>query len=387
MSIDERNDVIDVFKQESDILISTDAGGEGLNLQFSNCVINYDLPWNPMKIEQRIGRVDRIGQQRDVVAFNFILTDSVEARVREVLEEKLSAILKELGVDKYSDVLDGEQAEINFTDAYMKTIRDPKNSQFAASAAEDDFKRQVNNSIKIRELIQEDKDLSGLVGMDTGFDLEASLRSMLAYYECSMGKSISPIENYNITDPIITQHLHRQIAFVTDDYAPVLLIKDFPNEKGYFVLWDLSVSSDENSRRIIPVFINDDYILRPLAGKKIWDAILDESNTLTVTGKERLSPEQFDQIKDISREFAYDTFIELKDETVKRRDETHRKYNYALNLRIEAAERIGIENIRKHKLSRLENEKASVEHEYERGKTIFPEFCPVLLVRMEGGHA
>ena len=66
LSIEERNIVLAEFRETTNILISTDAGGEGLNLQFSNCVINYDLPWNPMKIEQRIGRVDRIGQQRDV---------------------------------------------------------------------------------------------------------------------------------------------------------------------------------------------------------------------------------------------------------------------------------------------------------------------------------
>jgi SNF2 family DNA or RNA helicase len=77
MSIEERNAVLQEFKTETDILISTDAGGEGLNLQFSNCIINYDLPWNPMKIEQRIGRVDRIGQQRDVIVYNFILADTV----------------------------------------------------------------------------------------------------------------------------------------------------------------------------------------------------------------------------------------------------------------------------------------------------------------------
>ena len=89
-------------------------------MQFSNCIINYDLPWNPMKIEQRIGPVDRIGQQRDVIVYNFILADTVENRVKAVLEEKLSVILKEIGIDKYSDVLDSETAELNFTDAYMK---------------------------------------------------------------------------------------------------------------------------------------------------------------------------------------------------------------------------------------------------------------------------
>ena len=104
MNIEERNEAMLEFKNNTSIFISTDAGGEGLNLQFANIIINYDLPWNPMKIEQRCGRADRIGQQRDVHIYNFIVSDTVENRVREVLEEKLSVILKEMGVDKYSDV-------------------------------------------------------------------------------------------------------------------------------------------------------------------------------------------------------------------------------------------------------------------------------------------
>ena len=102
MSIDGRNEALAEFRDKTNIFISTDAGGEGLNLQFSNIIINYDLPWNPMKIEQRCGRADRIGQKRDVHIYNFIIEDTVENRVRQVLEEKLSVILKEMGVDKYS---------------------------------------------------------------------------------------------------------------------------------------------------------------------------------------------------------------------------------------------------------------------------------------------
>ena len=117
MSIEERNEALREFREKTSIFISTDAGGEGLNLQFSNIIINYDLPWNPMKIEQRCGRADRIGQKRDVHIYNFIITDTVENRVRDVLEEKLSVILQEMGVDKYSDVLDSEVAECDFTDA------------------------------------------------------------------------------------------------------------------------------------------------------------------------------------------------------------------------------------------------------------------------------
>jgi hypothetical protein len=387
MSIDERNDVLDIFRTVSDILISTDTGGEGLNLQFSNCVINYDLPWNPMKIEQRIGRVDRIGQQRDVIAYNFILTDTIEARVREVLEEKLAAILKELGVDKYADVLDGEAAEINFTAAYMRSIQNPKNIKYAASAVEDDFKRQVDNTIKIKELISDPKDLHALAGADSGFDLDASLRAMLAYYELGAGNPVPPIERYSISDPRITRHLSAEIEFSAYSHTPVLVIRDFPNEKGYFLLWELSVSSDQQSRRFIPIFINDDLILRPLAGRKIWDAILDDQNALTVTGSERLSSELLEDLTGASRDYAYNAFITWKEDTEKRRDETFRKYMYALNLRIDAAGRIGIENIRDHKLSRLAMEKTAAEKDYLTAKAIFPEFKPVLIVRMEDSNA
>jgi len=100
MAMDERQRVQRTFAQEARILISTDAGGEGLNLQFCHVVINYDIPWNPMRLEQRIGRVDRIGQAHVVRAANFICEDSVEYRVREVLEEKLAIILDEFGIDK-----------------------------------------------------------------------------------------------------------------------------------------------------------------------------------------------------------------------------------------------------------------------------------------------
>jgi hypothetical protein len=127
-------------------------------------------------------------------------------------------------------------------------------------------------------------------------------------------------------------------------------------------------------------------ILRPIAGKRIWDAILDEKSVLTVVGKEHIVHERMELLSETSRGFAYDTFISLKEETERRRDETYRKYMYALNLRIEAAERIGIENIKKHKLEHLAIEKITAEEEYQLSKTIFPEFRPVTIIRMEDSN-
>jgi superfamily II DNA/RNA helicase len=82
------------FSQDVRVLVSTDAGGEGLNLQFCHVIVNFDMPWNPMRIEQRIGRVDRIGQRHVVRAINFVLEDTVEHRVRQVLETKLEVIAR-----------------------------------------------------------------------------------------------------------------------------------------------------------------------------------------------------------------------------------------------------------------------------------------------------
>ena len=383
MSIEERNAVLQEFKTETDILISTDAGGEGLNLQFSNCIINYDLPWNPMKIEQRIGRVDRIGQQRDVIVYNFILADTVENRVKAVLEEKLSVILKEIGIDKYSDVLDSETAELNFTDAYMKSIRNPKNIELNIRPVEEDLKKQVQNTMRIKDLIKEEKDLASMIGTNSAFDFEAALRQMVTYYENYKGNPYLPIENFSINDPVIAGHLNKEIEQDLGGQLLNVSIKDFPNEKGYFMLWRISLTPDSQGQKIIPIFINQDFILRPMAGKKIWEAILDKDRVITVCEGEKIDIETQNKLRTASQEFAYDTFLTLKAELEKRNEETYRKYLYALNLRIEAAQRIGIENIRRHKLMALSREKAEIEANYLAGKKFCPDFKPVLIVHME----
>ena len=125
MDLDARTQAQLAFSQDAQILISTDAGGEGLNLQFCHVVVNFDMPWNPMRIEQRIGRVDRIGQQHVVRATNFVLEETVEYRVRQVLEEKLTVIAKEFGVDKAADVMDSVEAEPWFDELFVKGTHGP----------------------------------------------------------------------------------------------------------------------------------------------------------------------------------------------------------------------------------------------------------------------
>src|SRR5690606_33231901 len=83
-AIDRRTALIDSFKEEGQLLIATEAAAEGVNLQYCNLVVNYDLPWNPQRIEQRIGRCHRYGQQFDVVVINFL--NQLNAAARRVLE-------------------------------------------------------------------------------------------------------------------------------------------------------------------------------------------------------------------------------------------------------------------------------------------------------------
>lgn len=383
MSIDERNEALLEFKTKSNIFISTDAGGEGLNLQFSNIIINYDLPWNPMKIEQRCGRADRIGQQRDVHIYNFIITDTVECRVREVLEEKLSVILKEMGVDKYSDVLDSEVAEVDFTEVYMNSIGKPRSVEKNLYPVESEVKQQVANAQKYKDIIREEKDLHSLVGTESDFDVDSALRQMVAYYESWKGHDLHIIDRISINDVEIIKHLRTSIV---QDHSSQLLsvgIKDFPNEAGYFMLWELSISDEESGKRIIPIFVNDGFILRPMAGKRLMDVFLDGTSKLTVHSAPNISEDEYKKLNDMCMDFAYDTFVELKDKQIQTKKESYNKYMYALQLRTEAAEHIGIDNIRRSRLAKLEREKAAIEAEYKKGSQVFPDFRMMILIRLE----
>lgn len=383
MSIDERNIALKDFRDRANVFISTDAGGEGLNLQFSNIIINYDLPWNPMKIEQRCGRVDRIGQQRDVHIFNFIIKDNVENRVRQVLEEKLSVIFKEMGVDKYSDVLDSEVAECDFTEVYMRSISHPSRIDESLYPVESEVKQQLANAKKYKDVIREEKDLTTLVGSKSDFDVEEALRRVLMYYDCWQGNPPTLFERIGINDEMVTKHLSMDIA--QDKVSPIMsvAIRNFPNEDGYFMLWELSISDDEADRRIIPIFVNRSFVLRPLAGKRIMDVFLDPNSKLTVKSTANISDEDYGHLEKMAMDFSHDAFIKLKDRHMKHNQESYDKYMYALKLRIDAAQQIGIENIRKSRMTRLKREMQAVEAAFKNGQTILPDFRLVLLARLE----
>ncbi|WP_099361886.1 DEAD/DEAH box helicase [Fredinandcohnia onubensis] len=87
----------ELFKGKFQVLIATEAGGEGINLQFCNHIINYDLPWNPMRLEQRIGRIHRLGQEKDVHIYNFATKNTVEEHILKLLYEKINLFERVIG--------------------------------------------------------------------------------------------------------------------------------------------------------------------------------------------------------------------------------------------------------------------------------------------------
>ncbi|WP_342599864.1 SNF2-related protein [Psychrobacillus sp. FSL H8-0483] len=86
-----------LFKEQAQVLIATESGGEGINLQFCHHVINYDLPWNPMKLEQRIGRVHRLGQEHDVHIYNLAIDNTIEKNILDLLYVKIDVFEKVVG--------------------------------------------------------------------------------------------------------------------------------------------------------------------------------------------------------------------------------------------------------------------------------------------------
>ncbi|QED48612.1 DEAD/DEAH box helicase [Cytobacillus dafuensis] len=112
----------ELFQKNAQVLIATEAGGEGINLQFCNHIINFDLPWNPMRLEQRIGRIHRLGQEKDVMIYNFAIKDTVEEHILKLLYEKIHLFEKVIGdLDDILTKLDFGNVEDHLVDIFGKS--------------------------------------------------------------------------------------------------------------------------------------------------------------------------------------------------------------------------------------------------------------------------
>ena len=127
MNIDERYQALEEFRDPdgAELMVCTDAAGEGIDMQFCNIMINYDIPWNPNRLEQRMGRIHRIGQTRPVHYYNFVLEETIDGYILKKILDKLEAIKRAMG-DRAYDVIGRLLSEDDIPQLYEELIRAPK---------------------------------------------------------------------------------------------------------------------------------------------------------------------------------------------------------------------------------------------------------------------
>ena len=134
LSAREKDESIRRFREDLPILLSTESGGEGRNLQFCNTLVNFDLPWNPMRIEQRIGRLHRIGQNREVFIFNLSVRETLEDHILHILENKINMF--EMVIGEIEPLLGYLGEEREFEDIVMEIWMRSRNHEEARSRFE-----------------------------------------------------------------------------------------------------------------------------------------------------------------------------------------------------------------------------------------------------------
>ncbi len=421
LNLDERRHVQRAFSEDARVLISTDAGGEGLNLQFCHVVFNYDLPWNPMKLEQRIGRVDRIGQTYVVRAQNFALEDTVELRVREVLEEKLERILEEFGVDKLADVLDSEEGGVDFDHLYMAAVLTPAEAEArAAELAE-----------RVRERARAAKDGSKLLGATTSLDPAAAQkiaegqvpywteRMTVAYLRSRSehGASAEPDDvGYrlrwpdgatheravftrrdaeqsgttllSLEHPEIRSLVTRLPVFAPGQPLPGIALDGISDKvTGTWSLWKIALRTAESrALRILPLFMSDESrVLAPTA-RAILDRLVEiEQGALPIVPAACHGDEAralYDRSRGQAEAHGRSLFEELTAAHRERLEREREKTKRAFAARRRAVERIGLPQVRKHRLVEIEKDEAESAARLKSMADVIPELTALVMVRI-----
>jgi hypothetical protein len=163
-SADTRAALVDYFREEGTVMIATEAGAEGINLQFCSLVINYDLPWNPQRIEQRIGRCHRYGQKYDVVVLNFVDEENeADRRVFELLRDKFHLFDGVFGAsdEVLGAVGSGVDFERRIAEIYSQKYRHPETINVGFEKLQAELSGEINDTmLKTRKILMENFDES-----------------------------------------------------------------------------------------------------------------------------------------------------------------------------------------------------------------------------------
>lgn len=419
MGLDERRTVQQAFAGGAQILVSTDAGGEGLNLQFCHVIVNYDLPWNPMKLEQRIGRVDRIGQKHVVEALNFAMHDTVELRVREVLEEKLAKILEEFGVDKLADVLDSEEGGPDFEALYVEAMRQPDKAVERTEALADELRKRALAARDGTKVLGP----SSMLSPEAAQQLAAhqvpywTERMTLAYLKSRRGLG-ARVENDDVgyrlhwpdgtdiaravftpntaegtthltlEDPHV-RGLVAQLGYFAPGNAIATVVLPEISDKvaGVWSLWRVALEGGgSRANRILPLFVSDDGRMLGPTARAVWERLVDLEPESMATRPWALVGDVAASAYEKARKRAEEAGRPLYDElrSTYRRGLEHEKQKTlaAFASRRRAIERLGLPQVRAHRLGQLAREQATFERELEAREAALPELRAIAMVRI-----
>ena len=417
MDLEARTRAQQAFSKDVRVLISTDAGGEGLNLQFCHFIVNFDMPWNPMRIEQRIGRVDRIGQKHVVRAINFVLEDTVEHRVRQVLEEKLEVIAQEFGVDKAADVMDSVETDPIFDELFVHGLQNPDAIEQECDAVVSQLRTTLAESKKNSDLLTTAHDLDADDARKwrdhpAQFWLERAITSGLAArggsatklgkawrvkwadgsesaqacFDARTADENPELEWVTMEDPRARAVISELPRFVAGQPLPVIRVTGLPDSvRGIWSLWEISLAAEGLSRkRFLPVFINEEG--RPFVptAKRVWDLLLTETvDVHAVTGSEE-SVRWFEASHVAASTQGERIFTELLTEHRARLKEERERALYAFEVRGQAIGRIGLPAVREHRRKRLQQEHDARMAALDEMEASVPDLNAVMMVRVSG---
>jgi superfamily II DNA or RNA helicase len=428
LSMDERKSVQQDFANDAQILVSTEAGGEGLNLQFCHVVVNYDLPWNPMKLEQRIGRVDRIGQEHVVRALNFALDDTVELRVREVLEEKLQRILEEYGVDKLSDVLDSEEGDVDFEQLYVGAVLSPEDAEERAEELAEAIRGRASSAREGASVLgaTEELDPAGaqrVEGHQMPFWTE---RMTLSWLRSQRDHGAEVLEReqtggYNLRWPDgdeshgVTFNRHDAdnaglTQLTTEDSRVRTLTKNIPpfvpglpipvvvipgvsdKVNGFWSLWRVSLqAADTREQRVLPVFVDDDGQMLGPTARVVWDRLIGQTDGVALHPTQKVDAGAaklaFEHCRSVAEEQGEVVFQELQAQHEQRLKRERRKMSTAFTARRRAIERIGLPQVREFRRGQLKQEERDWRNSLAQKESALPELRPILLLAVAADDA
>lgn len=376
MGLEERKAAQEQFRGDAHILISTDAGGEGLNLQFAHTIFNYDLPWNPMRVEQRIGRVDRIGQKHEVKAYNLVLENSIEARIYDVWVEKLAAILQQLGVDKTGDVLDSKDTAAQFERLAKAALLKP-------DVFDSEFERVI---VEIRTAAQERqsfRDLAETTPDESDRVPTVPLKSWLNTVMGDNQKSTNGGSNPTDLSSVVLERINSlRCHYAPEKPVPKLSLKGLGFELDcWFSIWKVGIAEGMwRQQHVFAMCLTDSGDSYAKSAQRIWDELA--TNTAQVSFDGEIEDYDIAAILNRAETEAASLYENILTATKERAQRRMNAIDLSYLARKIAIKQIGLPQVQETRLAELEAEHSKRRNETALAAQALPDLQCLFLARV-----